>query len=63
MAAAEWRILAERMKMRKEHVVPLARQAVAILREMQPITGDGRYVFPSLRSRQRPMSENTINAA
>ena len=61
--AAEWRIPAERMKMREEHIVPLARQAVAILREVQPLTGDGRYVFPSLRSRQRPMSENTINAA
>ncbi|MEO8748578.1 MAG: integrase arm-type DNA-binding domain-containing protein [Rhodanobacter sp.] len=63
LAAAEWRIPAERMKMREEHIVPLARQAVVILRELQPLTGGGRYVFPSLRSHQRPMSENTINAA
>ena len=60
---AEWRIPAARMKMREEHVVPLAIQAVTILRKLEPITGSGRYVFPSLRSMQRPMSENTINAA
>jgi integrase len=51
------------MKMRTPHIVPLATQAVAILREVQPLTGSGRYVFPSLLSRQRPMSENTINTA
>lgn len=47
----------------KPHLVPLAPQAVAILREVQPLTGHGKYVFPSLRTGERPMSENTINAA
>jgi integrase len=59
----EWRIPAERMKMGELHIVPLSRQAVAILRELQQFTGSGRYLFPSLRSRTRPMSENTIGAA
>lgn len=61
--ASEWRIPAERMKMREAHVVPLATQAVAILSGLQPLTGNGRFVFPSLRTKLRPMSENTINAA
>jgi integrase len=61
--AAEWRIPAGKMKMREAHVVPLATQAVAILRALQPLTGRGRYVFPSLRTGSRPMSENTVNAA
>ena len=59
----EWRIPAERMKMREAHIVPLAKQAVAILREMQPLTGSGRLVFPSLRTNTRPISEGTLNAA
>jgi integrase len=61
--AAEWRIPAHRMKMREAHVVPLALQAMVILRELQPLTGRGRYCFPSLRAAAAPMSENTINAA
>lgn len=61
--AGEWRIPAERMKMREPHLVPLSAQAVAILREVQPLTGEGRYVFPSIRSLARPMSENTITVA
>ncbi|TCO40440.1 tyrosine-type recombinase/integrase [Dokdonella fugitiva] len=61
--AHEWRIPASRMKMREGHVVPLATQAVAILRAIQPLTGSRRYVFPSLRTPDRPMSENTITAA
>lgn len=61
--AAEWRIPASKMKMREAHVVPLAGQAAAILRELQPLTGRGRYCFPSLRTPDRPMSDNTINAA
>ncbi|MYM94907.1 tyrosine-type recombinase/integrase [Duganella vulcania] len=60
---AEWRIPAIRMKMHIEHIVPLARQAVAILRKLYPVTGDGRYVFPSLRTANECMSENTVNAA
>ena len=59
----EWRIPAAKMKMREEHIVPLAPQAVAILRELQPLTGRGRYCFPSLRTADRPMSENTVTAA
>ena len=61
--AAEWRIPAEKMKMRAPHVVPLADQALAILRELHPLTGRGRYVFTGARSIDRPMSENTVNAA
>jgi len=60
---AEWRIPATRMKMKEPHLVPLARQAIAILRELEPLARGGRYLFPSLRTRERPMSENTINAA
>ncbi|RTL81905.1 MAG: DUF4102 domain-containing protein [Hyphomicrobiales bacterium] len=63
LEAAVWTIPAGKMKMRRPHRVPLAPRAVAILRELQAITGGGRLVFPSMRSRERPMSENTINAA
>jgi integrase len=61
--SAQWRIPGERMKMGLPHLVPLSRQALAILKDLQPVTGGGRYVFPSLRTRARPLSENTINAA
>lgn len=61
--AAEWRIPGIKMKMKVDHLVPLSRQAVEILQSLQPSTGHGRYVFPSLRTGERPMSENTINAA
>jgi integrase len=60
---AEWRIPAARMKMRDEHLVPLSSQALLLLRELHPLTGDGRYLFPSPRSWGRPMSENAITAA
>jgi integrase len=68
---AEWRIPAERMKMREQHIVPLSRQAVEILWELEPLTNRGipakpnapRYVFPGAQSRERPMSENAILAA
>lgn len=59
----EWNIPAERMKMREPHLVPLSSQAIAILREIHALTGSGRYVFPSARSQQRPMSNNAILAA
>jgi integrase len=59
----EWRVPAERMKMKEEHLVPLSRQAVAVLKELQVFTGRGTYLFPSLRTSQRPISENTLNAA
>ena len=61
--AAEWRIPGSKMKMKTAHIVPLSNQAVAILRSLQPLTGHGRYVFPGLRTGERPMSENTINGA
>jgi len=61
--AAEWRIPAEKMKSRALHIVPLAVQAVAILRELQPLTGRGRYVFPSGRGPSRCMSENGVLSA
>jgi integrase len=59
----EWRIPGERMKMGEPHVVPLSRQAVGILRALQHITGEGRLLFPSLRTLARPISENTLNGA
>lgn len=51
------------MKMGEQHIDPLSRQVVALLRQLQPITGDGPLLFPSLRSKARPISNNTINAA
>jgi integrase len=60
---AEWRIAAERMKARVQHIVPLSRQAVAIIEELKPLTGDTKFLFPSVRTWVQPMSENTVNAA
>lgn len=60
---AEWNIPAEKMKMREPHLVPLSSQALAVLREIQPLTGSGRYVFPHPRTGQKPMSDNAILAA
>ena len=60
---AEWRIPPEKMKMRITHIVPLSTQAVSILREIQALTGDGKYVFPSLRTHTRPMSNNAVLGA
>lgn len=60
---AVWTIPAARMKQRQPHTVPLSRQALGILEEIKSLTASGRYVFPSVRSRERPMSENTINGA
>jgi integrase len=60
---SEWRIPATRMKMRVQHVVPLSTQAIAILKDLQPLTGRFALAFPGVRSRFRPMSENTITAA
>lgn len=61
--AAQWNIPAAKMKMREPHLVPLAPQAVAILRELHALTEGGRYVFPSARSPQRPMSNNAVLSA
>lgn len=59
---ALWIIPAGKMKMRKAHHVPLSRQSVELFREVQAVTGPNGYVFPSIRTRTRPMSENTVNA-
>lgn len=60
---AVWTIPITKMKMRQPHSVPLSRQTLAILNEMRSLSGSGRYVFPSIRTRARPISDNTINAA
>jgi len=60
---AEWRIPAAKMKMRRLHRVPLSKQALAIIRDLQAISRGGRWLFPSVHSISRPMSENTLNAA
>ena len=60
---AVWTIPVAKMKMRAPHSVPLSRQALAILSDIRQLTGNGQYVFPSVRTRARPISENTINAA
>ncbi|MBI3523833.1 MAG: integrase arm-type DNA-binding domain-containing protein [Betaproteobacteria bacterium] len=60
---AEWRIPAGKMKMKEQHIVPLSAQAIAVIREVKALTGSGRYLFPGERTSERPMSENTINAA
>lgn len=60
---AVWRIAAEKMKMKVVHIVPLAKQVIEILKDVQHLSGHGRYVFPSLITSERPMSENTVNTA
>jgi integrase len=60
---AVWTLPPAKMKMRQPHAVPLSRQALAILKTMHGLTGNGKYVFPSVRTRARPMSENTVTAA
>lgn len=59
--ASEWRYTVS--KTDTPHIVPLSKQAVAILQELQPLTGDGEYVFPGGRSPRRPMSDNALLAA
>ncbi len=61
--AAEWNIPAHKMKMRQPHLVPLSKQAIEILTELQPLTGHFQYVFPGGRSPKRPMSDNGLTAA
>lgn len=60
---SKWTIPASRMKMREPHVVPLSRQATAIIRSMIPISGGSAFVFPAFHSMRKPISENTINQA
>ena len=61
--SAEWNIPAVKMKMKVAHLVPLSSKAVAILTTLKPLTGNSRYVFPSTRSFDRCLSDNTMNAA
>jgi integrase len=70
LEAKEWRIPASRMKRTLQqkltgapHVVPLSKQALKILNDLQPLTGRGRYVFPSPRTKERPMSDNGVLSA
>ena len=60
LESGEWRIPAERMKMRRQHLVPLSRQAISILRELQKYSGEGIYLFPSIRTEVRPISDATM---
>jgi len=60
---AMWRIPAEKMKMREQHLVPLSRQAVAILKDLSELTSNESYVFPSARKKGQSMSNNAILAA
>jgi integrase len=63
LEAAEWRIPGNKMKMGLDHIVPLSHQALTILNNLKPMTGHGKYVLPSIRTDERCMSENTVNAA
>ena len=63
LAEARWDIPSEKMKGGQSHIVPLARQATELLNELYPLTGRGRFVFPSARGRSRPMSENAVRVA
>lgn len=57
---AKWRIPAERMKMKEDHIVPLSKQVISLLNELKTFNGDGDLVFPGDRVASKPMSENTI---
>jgi integrase len=60
---AEWRIAAERMKMRERHMIPLSRQALGLLRELQTLTGGGTFLFPNHRNPKTCMTTTTLNRA
>lgn len=59
----QWELPAEKMKMREPHIVPLCSQAVTLLKALEPLTGRGRYVFPSARGGSRPLSDNGVRVA
>ena len=63
LTAARWTIPAQKMKMRRDHEVPLSRQAIAVIQEMEPLRGKGQYVFPSMMSGKKVLSENSMNSA
>jgi integrase len=60
---ALWRLPAAKMKLRREHLVPLSRQTLELLRELQKTTGRWQWVFPGIGSKKRPISENTVRGA
>ncbi len=60
---AEWRIPAAKMKMKNEHIVPMSSQSLKLIEELRPYSGHGKYLFPSVRTDSRPMSNNSINGA
>ena len=60
---SRWVIPAEKMKMKREHIVPLSSQALAILEQLRPISGHREYVFPSIKEPRQPMHAQTANAA
>jgi integrase len=62
-AQARIELAAEKMKMRQPHIIPLSKQALAVLDELKPLTGHGKYVFPSPRGASRPLSENGVRTA
>lgn len=59
----DWKIPAEKMKMRRPHIVPLSSQAQKVLKDLEPLTGGSEWVFPAARDKTRPMSDMTVNAA
>jgi integrase len=61
--AEQWNIPGEKMKLKQPHIVPLSAQALHILKELEPLTGRGPYVFPNGRTLARPMSENAVLVA
>jgi len=63
LEAKQWKLPADKMKMKEVHIVPLSRQVIEILKELKPYTGKGRYLFPSIRTNLRPISDNTLNGA
>jgi integrase len=60
LEAAVWSLPADKMKGGQPHIVPLSRQAVAVLRELHPLTGSSPYVFPANRDWHRPMSNGAV---
>lgn len=58
-----WIIPAEKMKGRIKHIVPLSNQTLEVIKDLQPKTGNGKYLFPSLRTASKPMSDNAVLSA
>ena len=63
LPAAEWRLPARKMKMRQRHIVPLSRQALSVLAELQPYTGNGQFLFPSIRTTTKPIALESMLVA